>query len=278
MFMAVIHEDIDRGRVEKIVAGARTAIKLTGIAKEYRARSGAAFCAVTNIDLEVAEVEFVALVGPSGCGKTTLLRMISALEAPTAGSITIHGEPPERLTRTHRLGIAFQEHALLPWLTVQANLELPFHIAGQPVDHPKIAMLLELVRLADFAGARPKQLSGGMRQRVAIARALTLDPEVLLLDEPFGALDAVTRRHMNIELERIWRQSRITTVLVTHSVAEALFLADRVVIMGAKPGRIVRVVTPGFPRQGRIDIMRSEGFHQLADELITAIDPEGSAA
>jgi NitT/TauT family transport system ATP-binding protein len=278
MFMAVIHEDIDRGRVEKTVSGARTAIELTGIAKEYRAPSGAAFCAVTDIDLEVAEGEFVALVGPSGCGKTTLLRMISALEASSAGSITIHGEPPERLTRTHRLGIAFQEHALLPWLTVQANLELPFHIAGRPVDHPKIAMLLELVRLADFAGARPKQLSGGMRQRVAIARALTLDPEVLLLDEPFGALDAVTRRHMNIELERIWRQSRTTAVLVTHSVAEALFLADRVVIMGARPGRIVRVVTPGFPRQGRIDIMRSEGFHQLTDELITAIDPDGSAA
>jgi NitT/TauT family transport system ATP-binding protein len=276
--MGVVHEDFDRRQDERTVAGARTAIKLAAVAKEYKAPGAAAFRAVVGIDLEVAEGEFVALVGPSGCGKTTLLRMISALEAPSAGSITIHGEPPERLTRTHRLGIAFQEHALLPWLNVQANLELPFHIAGRPVDHAKIAMLLELVRLADFAGARPKQLSGGMRQRVAIARALALDPEVLVLDEPFGALDAVTRRHMNIELERIWRQSRITTVLVTHSVAEALFLADRVVIMGTKPGRIVRVVTPGFPRQGRIDIMRSEGFHRLADELTSVIDPEGSGA
>ena len=276
--MVVVHEGIDRRHAEETVAGARNAIELKSVAKEYKAAGGGAFRAVAGVDLEVAEGEFVALVGPSGCGKTTLLRMISALEAPSAGSITIHGEPPERLTRTHRLGIAFQEHALLPWLSVQGNLELTFHIAGRPVDHGKIDMLLKLVRLTDFARARPKQLSGGMRQRVAIARALTLDPEVLLLDEPFGALDAVTRRHMNIELERIWRQSRITTVLVTHSVAEALFLADRVVIMGTKPGRIVRVVTPMFQRQGRIDIMRSEGFHKLADELTAAIDPEGSAA
>ncbi len=276
--MGVVQEAIDRRRVERVGVSVRNAIELRGVAKEYRAASGGAFRAVAGVDLEVAEGEFVALVGPSGCGKTTLLRMMSALEAPSAGSITIHGEPPERLTRTHRLGIAFQEHALLPWLSVRANLELPFRIAGRSVDHSKIATLLELVRLTDFAAARPKQLSGGMRQRIAIARALTLDPEVLLLDEPFGALDAVTRRHMNIELERIWRQSRITTVLVTHSVAEALFLADRVVIMGTKPGRIVRVVTPGFQRQGRIDIMGSEGFRKLADELTAAIDPEGSAA
>ena len=276
--MRVVHEAIDRGRVETAGVSAQNAIELKGVAKEYKAAAGGAFRAVVGVDLEVAEGEFLALVGPSGCGKTTLLRMISALEAPSAGSITIHGEPPERLTRTHRVGIAFQEHALLPWLNVRANLELPFHIAGRAVDHAKIARLLELVRLTDFANARPKQLSGGMRQRVAIARALTLDPEVLLLDEPFGALDAVTRRHMNIELELIWRRSRITTMLVTHSVAEALFLADRVVIMGTKPGRIVRVVAPGFQRQGRIDIMRSEEFHKLADELTAAIDPEGSGA
>jgi NitT/TauT family transport system ATP-binding protein len=276
--MGVVQGVIDCGQVESVAVSVRNTIELRGVAKEYRAAGGGAFRAVAGVDLEVAEGEFVALVGPSGCGKTTLLRMISALEAPSSGSITIHGEPPERLTRTHRLGIAFQEHALLPWLSVRANLELPFRIAGRPVDYGKISTLLELVRLTDFANARPKQLSGGMRQRIAIARALTLDPEVLLLDEPFGALDAVTRRHMNIELERIWRQSRITTVLVTHSVAEALFLADRVVIMGTKPGRIVRVVRPGFERQGRIDIMRSEGFHKLADELTAAIDPEGSAA
>jgi NitT/TauT family transport system ATP-binding protein len=273
--MGLVHEAVHRGQVERAGLRARNAIELRGVAKEYKAAGGGAFRAVVGVDLQVAEGEFVALVGPSGCGKTTLLRMISALEAPSAGSITIHGEPPDRLTRAHRFGIAFQEHALLPWLNVQANLELPFHIAGRPVDRAKVAKLLELVRLTDFARARPKQLSGGMRQRVAIARALTLDPEVLLLDEPFGALDAVTRRHMNIELERIWRYSSITTVLVTHSVPEALFLADRVVIMGTKPGRIVRVVTPGFERQGRIDIMRSEGFHKLADELTAAIDPEG---
>ena len=174
--MVAVHDGIDRRHAEKTVAGARNAIELKSVAKEYKAAGGGVFRAVAEVDLEVAEGEFVALVGPSGCGKTTLLRMISALEPPSAGSITIYGEPPERLTRTHRLGIAFQEHALLPWLSVRGNLELPFHIAGRPVDQGKIAMLLELVRLTDFARARPKQLSGGMRQRVAIARALDSRP------------------------------------------------------------------------------------------------------
>src|SRR6516165_2391299 len=146
--MVVVHEGIDRRHVEETVAGARNAIELKNVAKEYKAAGGGVFRAVVGVDLQVAEGEFVALVGPSGCGKTTLLRMISALEAPSAGSITIHGEPPDRLTRAHRFGIAFQEHALLPWLSVQANLELPFHLAGRPVDRAKVARLLELVRLA----------------------------------------------------------------------------------------------------------------------------------
>ena len=137
--MAVVHEDIDRGQVERTVAGARTAIELTGVAKEYKAAAGRAFRAVAGVDLEVAEGEFVALVGPSGCGKTTILRMISALEAAECGFDHYPWRVAERLTRTHRLGIAFQEHALLPWLNVQAKLELPFHIAGRPVDHAKIA-------------------------------------------------------------------------------------------------------------------------------------------
>ena len=257
-------------------ANAPDAIALKGVRKDYPMPRGASFRALEGVDLAVRPSEFIALVGPSGCGKTTILRLIAALEQPTLGSVLVKGEAPRRLAESHRLGIAFQEHALLPWLSVRGNLELPFHIAGQAVDRAKIDALLGLVRLSEFAQARPRQLSGGMRQRVAIARALTLEPEVLLLDEPFGALDAVTRRHLNIELERIWSQNRITTVLVTHSVSEALYLADRVVIMGTRPGRIVQVVEPGFARQGRLEIMRTEAFHRLADELTAAIDPEGT--
>src|SRR5271165_7378244 len=245
--MVAVHEGIDRRHAEKTVAGARNAIELKSVAKEYKAAGGGPFRAVAGVDLEVAEGEFVALVGPSGCGKTTLLRMISALEAPSAGSITIYGEPPERLTRTHRLGIAFQEHALLPWLSVQGNLELPFHIAGRPVDHGKIAVLLELVRLTDFARARPKQLSGGMRQRVAIARALTLDPEVLLLDEPFGALDAITREEMRQCLLDIWERTGKTVVLVTHSIDEAVFLSREVHVLGGRPARIIETIPIALP-------------------------------
>jgi NitT/TauT family transport system ATP-binding protein len=251
------------------------AIELEGVRKDYAVNRGGAFRALENVDLTVAEGEFVALVGPSGCGKTTILRLIAALEEPTVGTVRVKGESPQRMAERHSLAIAFQEHALLPWLTVQKNLELPFRIAGRPVDRAKIADLLALVRLTEFASARPKQLSGGMRQRVAIARALALEPELLLLDEPFGALDAVTRRHLNIELERIWSQRRLTTVLVTHSVPEALFLADTLFIMGTRPGRIVRVVRPGFPREDRLEIMRSEAFHRLADELVVALEPEG---
>jgi NitT/TauT family transport system ATP-binding protein len=253
------------------------AIELKGVRKDYALARGGTFRALEGVDLRVAEGEFVALVGPSGCGKTSILRLVAALEEPTAGIVQVKGESPRRMAERHSLAIAFQEHALLPWLSVQANLELPFRIAGRPVNRAKVADLLDLVRLKEFAQARPKQLSGGMRQRVAIARALTLEPELLLLDEPFGALDAVTRRHLNIELERIWSQRRITTVLVTHSVPEALFLADTLFVMGTRPGRIVRVVRPGFPREGRMEIMRTEAFHKLADELVLALESEGTA-
>jgi NitT/TauT family transport system ATP-binding protein len=255
----------------------RNAIEVKKVDKDYPSPSGGLFRALEAINLTVASGEFIALVGPSGCGKTSILRLIAALETPTAGEVLVNGEAPQRLAERHCLAIAFQDHALLPWLTVEANLELPFHIAGRKVDRGKIADLLALVRLSEFARSRPRQLSGGMRQRVAIARALTLEPEVLLLDEPFGALDAVTRRHLNIELERIWSRNRITTVLVTHSVQEALFLADTLIIMGTRPGRILKTIQPGFPRQGRIDIMRSEAFHKLADELVQALEPEGAS-
>ena len=148
---------------------------------------------------------------------------MAALEEPTAGRVSVEGTAPRALSRAHRLGVAFQDHALLPWLTVRANVALPYKVAGRPVDRERVSSLLKLVGLLGFEDARPSQLSGGMRQRASIARALVLKPPLLLLDEPFGALDAVTRRHMNVELQRIWSEQRITTLLVTHSVDEAVF-------------------------------------------------------
>ena len=195
----------------------------------------------------VLKNKVTALIGPSGCGKSTLLHIVAGLEQPSSGNVRIGDASPEELVRHHRLGIAFQDSALLPWLSVESNLALPFKLAGVSVNRERVAKLIALVGLEGFERARPSQLSGGMRQRAAIARALCLEPDVLLLDEPFGAVDAVTRRRLNIELERIWQHRAITTLLVTHSVEEALFLSDRTIVM-EKPGAIAQIAQVPFPR------------------------------
>jgi NitT/TauT family transport system ATP-binding protein len=228
--------------------------------------------ALSELSLDIAPGEFVAILGPSGCGKSTLLRLVASLEQPSAGKVSVNGAAPNLVSGQHALGVAFQDHALLPWLTVHDNIALPFKIAGRRVDEPAITRLIELVGLAKFGSARPRQLSGGMRQRASIARALVLEPEVLLLDEPFGALDAVTRRQMNVELQRIWSARQITTMLITHSVDEALFLADRVVVMSGRPGRILREVAVPFARPRDPSVMRSEEFHHLVDDLTAALE------
>ena len=228
--------------------------------------------ALSELSLDIAPGEFVAILGPSGCGKSTLLRLVAALEQPSGGTVTVNGAPPGRVSAQHALGVAFQDHALLPWLNIHDNIALPFRIAGRAVDEEAIARLVELVGLKSFVSARPKQLSGGMRQRASIARALVLEPEVLLLDEPFGALDAVTRRQMNVELQRIWSARQITTMLITHSVDEALFLADRVVVMSGRPGRIIREVAAPFARPRDPAVMRSDEFHRMVDDLTAALE------
>ena len=248
------------------------AIAIEGVTKEFSISKRRSLVAVTDIDLTVSQGEFLAIIGPSGCGKSTILRMLAGLETPTAGTVLLNGAAPARLVAAHRLGVAFQEHALMPWLSAWDNIALPFRVMGARPDVERIDSLIRLVGLSGFEKARPKQLSGGMRQRVAIARALVLGPELLLLDEPFGALDAVTRRRMNLELQAIWAEQQITSVLVTHSVDEAIFLADRVVVLTERPGRIKMLKVVPFRRPRDRALMTTPEFHHLADEFTLAID------
>jgi NitT/TauT family transport system ATP-binding protein len=252
-------------------------LALRGVTRSYLRRTEGhgrqPFAALGPLDVQVGDGEFVALIGPSGCGKSTVLHLLAGLDEPTTGQVQINGQPPRELQNQQALGIAFQEHALLPWRTVGGNLRLPFEVAGRSVSNERIQELIALAGLNGFERARPAELSGGMRQRVAIARALALQPKLLLLDEPFGALDAVTRRRMNFELERIWLESRPTTVMVTHSVEEAVLLADRVVVLTERPGRVRVDTTVPFARPRPAELIRTAEFHRLADELTASLEP-----
>jgi len=245
---------------------------LEGVGKDFELRRGEVLCAVNDVSLEVAAGEFLTFIGPSGCGKSTLLRLVASLETPSRGTVLVNGRLPSELAAAHRLGVAFQDHALLPWLNSWDNIALPYRVAGVKPDGDRIAELISLVGMEGFEKARPKQLSGGMRQRIAIARALVLNPDVLLLDEPFGALDAVTRRQMNLELQNIWSAQQHTTILVTHSVEEALFLSDRIVVLTERPARIKQIQTVDFPRPRSKELTTTPQFHTLADQLTLALD------
>jgi len=248
------------------------AIAIRGLRVDFTLDRGRTVTALEDVDLDVAAGSFLVVIGPSGCGKSTLLRVIAGLTEPTAGTVRVGAATPHALVAEHRLGIAFQDHALLPWLSVFDNVALPFRVAGRPVDAARVDELLALVGMSEFGAARPRQLSGGMRQRVAIARALVLHPRILLLDEPFGALDAVTRRQLNVELQRIWSTQRITTVLVTHSIDEAVFLGDRVVVMTPRPGRIFRDAAIPLARPRGREVLSEAAFHALTDDLARALD------
>jgi NitT/TauT family transport system ATP-binding protein len=225
--------------------------------------------ALANVDLRIQEGEFVSLIGPSGCGKTTLLRLIADLEQPTSGALVVNGLSPQQARLERRYGYVFQAPALYPWRTLERNVMLPLEIMGMPAAErrERAKRYLALVNLSGFERKFPWQLSGGMQQRASIARALTFDPALLLMDEPFGALDEIVRDHLNEQLLQLWDRTFKTVVFVTHSIQEAVFLSTRIVVMSPRPGRIIDVVTCDFPRKRSLDIRETPEFVKIAHRV-----------
>jgi NitT/TauT family transport system ATP-binding protein len=223
--------------------------------------------ALSEVDLTVADGEFVSFIGPSGCGKTTLLRVIADLEQASAGTITVNGMTPAAARAARAYGYVFQAPALLPWRTVEGNVGLPLEVMGVDDAAARIRRNLELVNLAGFEKKFPWQLSGGMQQRVSIARALAFDPKLLLMDEPFGALDEIVRDKLNAQLLELWDRTKKTVVFVTHSIPEAVFLSTKIVVMSPRPGRIIDVIETNFPPDRTLDIRESPAFLKVAHRV-----------
>jgi NitT/TauT family transport system ATP-binding protein len=251
---------------------AEPVVKVAGVGKRFEV-GGRSTVALEDIELAIRPGEFVSLIGPSGCGKSTLLRLIGDLTRPTSGRVEVNGKAAERARVDRDYGMVFQAPVLFDWRTIEANVQLPLEIlrvsAGER--RRRAREMLELVELSDFAGHHPWQLSGGMQQRAAIARALVIEPKLLLMDEPFGALDEMTRERMNVELLRIWERTGTTIVFVTHSIPEAVFLSSRVAVMSARPGRITHQIEVDLPRP-RNDLTRElERYFLLVTEVREAL-------
>jgi NitT/TauT family transport system ATP-binding protein len=240
-------------------------VHIRGVGKDFRDEDGGRTVALQDIDLDIAPGEFVSLIGPSGCGKSTLLRVIGDLVEPGTGEVEVNGKSPARARLDHDYGMVFQAPVLFDWRTVEENTGLPLEVLGRPKEWSaaRTRAMLELVELQAFAGHRPYELSGGMQQRVSIARALSFEPRILLMDEPFGALDEMTRERLNDAVLRIWERTGTTIVFVTHSIPEAVYLSSRVVVMSARPGRIVGTVDVDLPRPRGDETRGSERFSAL---------------
>jgi NitT/TauT family transport system ATP-binding protein len=243
------------------------AIQVQGLVKTYRSQREGTVRALEEIDFTVADGEFICIVGPSGCGKSTLLKILAGIVPHSVGTVLVRGKAPR--DADNRLGLVFQAPVLLPWRTVLQNTLLPAQVLGldRAASQARAHELLRMVGLEQFAGSYPSELSGGMQQRCSITRALLHDPSILLMDEPFGALDAMTRDTMNLELQRIWRESGKTIFLITHSIPEAVFLADRVLVMSPRPGRIIEEIRIDLPRPRDLDTMSEPVFAEAVRHI-----------
>lgn len=240
------------------------AITVESVSKLF-SRGDSPICVLDDIDLEINHGEFVSILGPSGCGKTTLLRIIANLETLTSGTVLVNGKTPNQARLDREFAVVFQSPALLEWRNALNNVVLPLEMMGLKQDkaRQKAKEMLDIVGLADFESSFPRELSGGMKQRVSIARALTLDPTILLMDEPFGALDRITREAMNAELLRIWEERNLTIVFITHNIQEAVMLSTRIVVMSSRPGRIQGILNVDLPQPRTPEMRESKEFLEL---------------
>ena len=252
-------------------------VSLRGVDKVFSRSGQPSTTALEGIDLDIGRREFVSLIGPSGCGKSTLLRVIGDLVSPTRGDVDVNGKSAAQARRDRDYGIVFQSPVLFEWRSVEDNVKLPLEILGQPAAERsrRAKAMLDLVELGEFTRHYPYQLSGGMQQRVAIARALAIEPALLLMDEPFGALDEMTRERMNSEVLRIWEQTGTTIVFVTHSIPEAVFLSSRVVVMSPRPGRITNIIDVDLPRPRNVETRESRRYFELITEVREALRAGG---
>lgn len=244
-------------------------VSLKNVNQRFKTPTGQVVTALQDINLDIYPGDFISIIGPSGCGKSTLLRIVADLLSPTGGQVTVNGKPPHEARLNRDIGMVFQQAILYEWRSVLKNIELPLEIMKIPTAERanRAREMLQLVELADFGSHYPWQLSGGMQQRVAIARALTFKPPILLMDEPFGALDEMTRERMNIELLKIWDKTRSTVIFITHSIQEAVYLSSRVVVMSPRPGRLIKDIPIPLPYPRSPETRDTEDFFHLVTEV-----------
>jgi NitT/TauT family transport system ATP-binding protein len=254
--------------VESVSPPQRLAVDISDVSLTFQTADGEVD-ALSNVSLQIADGEFVSFIGPSGCGKTTMLRVVADLQQPTSGTLLVNGMSAEQARLERRYGYVFQAPALFPWRTIEKNLKLPLEIMGFSDSEQKLraARYLALVNLTGFERKFPWQLSGGMQQRVSIARALSFDPALLLMDEPFGALDEIVRDHLNEQLLQLWDKTGKTVLFVTHSIPEAVFLSTKIVVMSPRPGRIIDIIDCNFPRDRTLEIRETPEFLKIAQRV-----------